>query len=116
MRDPSTRAWIQAMVTSREEPGLSIGIVYDQDLIWAKGYGFADRDKRLPATPSTLYRIASISKVFTSIAILQLRDAGKLQLDHPVRKHLSWFQVKGPQPDAAEITIRDLLRHTSGLA
>jgi len=77
-------AWVGARVAAREQPGLSIGIVYDQELIWAKGYGYADQEKKILATPSTLYRIASISKLFTSTAILQLRDAGKLQLDDPV--------------------------------
>jgi D-alanyl-D-alanine carboxypeptidase len=109
-------AWIEETVKAREEPGLSIGIVYDQDLIWAKGYGFANLDKRLPAAPSTLYRIASISKLFTAIAIMQLRDAGKLQLDDPVAKHLPWFRVKKIQPDSPDITIRHLLTHTSGMA
>ena len=55
-------AWIAATVAQREQPGLSIGIVYDQDLVWAKGYGFADLERRLPATPSTIYRIAPISQ------------------------------------------------------
>jgi hypothetical protein len=64
--------WLQASVASRQEPGLSIGIVYGQDLIWSKGYGFADVGKRIPASSSTLYRIASISKVFTAMAILQI--------------------------------------------
>ncbi len=109
-------AWIQAAVASREEPGLSIGIVYGQDLIWSKGYGFANVEKRIPANASTLYRIASISKVFTATAIMQLRDAGKLQLDDPVSKHLSWFKVKEPSRDAPPITIWTLLTHTSGLA
>jgi CubicO group peptidase (beta-lactamase class C family) len=108
-------AWMQAMVAAREEPGLSIGIVYDQDLIWAKGYGFANREKQQRATPTTLYRIASISKLFTATAIMQLRDAGKLQLDDPVSKHLPWFHVKNVRPDAPAITIRHLLTHTSGL-
>jgi D-alanyl-D-alanine carboxypeptidase len=109
-------AWLQATVASHEEPGLSIGIVYGNDLIWAKGYGYANVEKRIPATPATLYRIASISKVFTATAILQLRDAGKLQLDDPVSKHLSWFRVKEPRADAPPITIWHLLTHTSGLA
>jgi CubicO group peptidase (beta-lactamase class C family) len=109
-------AWIQAAVTSREEPGLSIAIVHDQDLIWSKGYGYANVEKRIPATPSTLYRIASISKVFTSTALLQLRDAGKLHLDDPVSKYLPWFQVKEPKPDTRPITIWHLITHTSGLA
>ena len=71
-------AWIEAKRKEREQPGLSVGIVYDQDLIWAKGYGMADVARENPATAATVYRIASISKLFTSTAILQLRDAGKL--------------------------------------
>lgn len=107
-------AWIGATAEAREQPGLSIGIVYDQELIWAKGYGYADQQKKIPATPSTLYRTGSISKLFTSTAILQLRDAGKLQLDDPIAKTLSWFKIKNPDPTRA-ITIRHLLTHTSGL-
>jgi len=109
-------SWLSASVASRGEPGLSIGIVYGNDLIWSKGYGFANVEKRIPATASTLYRIASISKVFTATAILQLRDAGKLQLDDPVSKHLPWFHIKEPRADAPPITIWHLLTHTSGLA
>ena len=68
-------SWVVATAATREQPGLSIGVVHDQDLIWAKGYGFADLQKKTPATPGTLYRIASISKLFTSTAIIQLRGA-----------------------------------------
>lgn len=108
-------AWIEATVASRELTGLSIGIVHDQELVWAKGYGFADLERNIPATPSTVYRIASITKVFTATAILQLRDAGKLQLDDPVGKHLPWFKIQNPFPESPPITIRHLLTHTSGL-
>lgn len=109
-------SWLQATVAAKEEPGLSIGIVYGNDLIWAKGYGMANMEKNVPASPATLYRIASISKVFTATAIMQLRDAGKLQLDDPVSRHLAWFKVKQPRPDSPPITIWHLLTHTSGLA
>ncbi len=108
-------AWVEATVADREQPGLSIGIVYDQELIWAKGYGFADVDSQIRATPATVYRIGSISKVFTATAILQLRDGGKLRLDDPVAKYLSWFKVKNRDPEGPAITIRHLLTHTSGL-
>jgi CubicO group peptidase (beta-lactamase class C family) len=108
-------AWIESQMAYRGLPGLSIGILYDQDLVWAKGFGFADVEKRTPATPGTIYRIASISKLFTSTAILQLRDRGKLQLDDPVARHLPWFKVKGPHADAPAVTVRHLLTHTSGL-
>ncbi|HMN31270.1 MAG TPA: serine hydrolase domain-containing protein, partial [Caldilineaceae bacterium] len=99
----------------REQPGLSIGVVYDQELVWAKGFGYANLERHEPATPQTLYRIASITKLFTSTAILQLRDAGKLQLDDPLSNFLSWFAIKQRFPEAPPITLRHLLTHTSGL-
>ena len=108
-------SWIDATVRSREQPGLSIGIVYGQDLLWAKGYGFADLARKVPASPSTAYRIASISKLFTSTAILQLRDAGKLRLDDPVAQHLAWFKIRNAHAEGPVITVRHLITHTSGL-
>jgi len=108
-------SWIAATVTQREQPGLSIGVVYDQDLIWAKGYGYADVERRVPATPSTIYRIASISKLFTATAIMQLRDAGKLRLDDAVSDRLPWFSIKKTYDGGPPITIRQLITHTSGL-
>ena len=108
-------SWIETTAKQREQPGLSIGIVYDQELIWSKGYGFADIGGKVPATPSTVYRIASISKTFTATAIMQLRDAGKLRLDDPVKQYIDWFLIRAASPDAPTVTIRHLLTHTSGL-
>jgi CubicO group peptidase (beta-lactamase class C family) len=108
--------WVEQHIADRGVPGLSIAVVYDQDLVWSKGYGFADLEKEIPATPSTVYRIGSITKLFTATAILQLRDAGKLRLDDPVSLYLPWFSVPNPFPDAPEITIRQLLTHTAGLS
>lgn len=108
-------AWITATVAQREQPGLSIGIVYDQDLIWAKGYGYADVERRAAATPATDYRIASISKLFTATAIMQLRDAGKLQLHDAVNERLPWFSIRKNYEVGPPVTIEQLLTHTSGL-
>ncbi len=108
-------AWVQHRVYKQEIPGVSIGLVYDQELIWTKGYGYANLEKKLPATPSTAYRIASLTKLFTATAILHLRDAGKLQLDDPVFKHLNWFHLDDRHNDSPVITIRHLLTHSSGL-
>jgi D-alanyl-D-alanine carboxypeptidase len=96
-------------------PGLSIGIVHDQRLIWARGFGHADAEKKIPATADTLYRVASISKLFTATAIMQLRDAGTLRLDDPVTAHLPWFAVKSEHTGAPPVTVRHLITHTSGL-
>ena len=108
-------AWIEARMAYRGEPGLSIAIVHDQDLVWARGFGYADLANRVAASADTRYRIASVTKLFTSTAILLLRDAGQLQLDDPVARHLPWFEIGQRQPEAEPITIRHLLTHTSGL-
>ena len=108
-------AWIEAQRVAHELPGLSIGIVHDQALVWSGGFGWADVERREPATADTLYRIGSITKLFTATALLILRDAGKLHLDDPLATHLPWFQMKTAAPDAGTITIRHLLTHTSGL-
>ncbi|MBI4642066.1 MAG: beta-lactamase family protein [Candidatus Tectomicrobia bacterium] len=108
-------AWIEAQMAYNGQPGLSIGVVYDQELFWARGFGYANVEQKIAAAPQTIYRIASITKLFTSTAILQLRDAGKLQLDDPITRHLPWFNIQNRYPDEPPITIRHLLTHTSGL-
>ena len=108
-------AWIESQMAYRGLPGMSVGVVYGQKLIWARGFGYADVEQKIPATPATIYRMASVTKTFTATAIMQLRDAGKLSLDDPVVKHLAWFKVKSRFADAPVITIRHLLTHTSGL-
>ena len=114
--------WLQAVLDFDRLPGLSLAVVHDQEIAYARGFGFADLAAGIPATPDTRYGICSISKLFTAIAIMQLRDAGKLGLDDPVSRHLPWFApqppdsaVPPPDPEAPPPTIADLLRHTSGL-
>jgi CubicO group peptidase (beta-lactamase class C family) len=108
-------AWIESQLAYSGVPGLSIAILHDQEMVWSAGFGRASLDPPRPATPDSLYRIASITKLFTSTAILQLRDAGKLQLDDPVVEHLPWFRIKQAHADAPVTTIRHLLTHTAGL-
>ena len=71
-------SWIKAQMEYRELPGISVGIIYDQELIYSKGFGFSNLELKTPATPKTVYRIASITKTFTVTAIMQLRNDGKL--------------------------------------
>lgn len=108
-------AWADWTARNREQPGVSIGIVYDQELIWARGYGYANIAKKIPATPATAYRIASISKTFTAHALLQLRDAGKLRLDDAISKWIPELQLAKIDPQSPAITIRQLLTHTAGI-
>ena len=107
--------WVDAKQAYDDIPGISMAVVYDQDIIWSKGFGYSNRDSRLPATPATLYSICSISKLFTSIGVMQLRDAGRLRLDDPIGRHLDWFNVRDKFPDAPPVTIEGILTHSSGL-
>lgn len=107
--------WIDSQLDYEDIPGMSAAVVYDQELVWSRGLGFADVDKKVPASPESIYSICSISKLFTSIGIMQLRDEGKLRLDDPIGKHLSWFNIQDKYPDAPEVTIGGILTHSSGL-
>ncbi len=108
--------WLEAEREYRRIPGVSAAVVVDQDVIWQGGTGFADRERKTPATPNTIYSICSISKLFTSISMLQLRDRGKLRLDDPIAKHLPWFALKSvSDEEAGPPTIEGLLTHASGL-
>ncbi len=107
--------WIQEQIAYQQIPGLSVGVVYDQEVIWSKGYGVEDLESQDPVTPATLFRLGSVTKLFTATAILQLRDQGKLRLDDPVAQHLPWFELQSSFEDAPEITLRHLLTHTAGL-
>jgi CubicO group peptidase (beta-lactamase class C family) len=108
-------AWIDAKLAYEKIPGISLGFVVDQDFVWSKGFGFADLRRREPATPRTIYSICSISKLFTSIAVMQLRDEGRLRLDDPVSKYLPWFKLPQASADSPEVTLRGLLTHSSGV-
>src|SRR6185436_7178624 len=73
-------AWMDGQIAYRGLPGIVVGVVSDQELVWAKGFGFADLNAKLAMTPATKFRMASHSKLFTAIAIMQLREEGKLRL------------------------------------
>ena len=109
-------AWMNAQMAYRQLPGVAVGVVSDQQLVWSKSYGFADVDAKVPLTASTKFRMASHSKLFTSTAIMQLRDQGKVRLDDPVVKYLPWFKPKPADADDPPITIEELLTHSSGLS
>ncbi|MBC7789077.1 MAG: serine hydrolase [Anaerolineae bacterium] len=107
--------WLDAQRAYDQIPGVSAAVVHDQTILWSSGFGHADVARKTPATPATIYSICSISKLFTSVAVMQLRDAGKLRLDDPVGRHLPWFNIKRSVAGAPEITVEGLLTHSSGL-
>ncbi len=108
-------ALIEGEQHDRNIPGVSAGIVYDQARIWERGYGYANLDKQIPADAQTVYRVASITKLFTSTMLMHLRDAGKLSLDDPIEKYLPAFQIKSSFADARPPTFRQVAAHAAGL-
>ncbi len=90
-------------------PGVVILVARDGKLLFCHGYGLADREEQIPATPTTQFRIGSLTKQFTAAAILRLRQDGKLSVDDPLAKYFPTY------PDGEKITLRQLLHHTSGL-
>ncbi len=111
-------AVVQEFMQARGVPGGALAVVKDRRLIYAKGYGWADREKEIPATPESLFRIASISKPVTAAAVLKLVEAGKLSLDAKafdiVRRSPLITNDQPMDSRLARVTIRELLQHTGG--
>ncbi|MDH3603536.1 MAG: beta-lactamase family protein, partial [Candidatus Tectomicrobia bacterium] len=93
-------------------PGLAIALTDREKLLRVSTYGFADVAAQIPITPDTMFETGSLGKPFTNIALLQLRDEGKLDLHAPVTQYLPWFRVRSDYPP---ITTHHLMNHTAGL-
>ena len=109
------RWMIKEKMAERKIVGLSIAIVDDQEIVWAEGFGFADKKKRIKAGPDTIYRAGSITKLFTATAAMQLVEAGLMDIDQPLQTYLPEFRINSRFPDSGPITPRLLMTHHSGL-
>lgn len=94
-----------------DEPGAAVLVLKGDNIIFDKGYGIADIDTRIPIDGNTFFNIASVSKQFTAVAILQLAEQGKLSLEDPVSKYFPEFKA----PFWTDIQIKHLLSHSSGV-
>jgi CubicO group peptidase (beta-lactamase class C family) len=106
-------AYIEAQMKSTGIPGVALAIVHGDQIVHMKGFGIADPAGR-PMTPQTPVMLASLAKPMTGLAIMQLFEAGKIDLDAPVQEYIPWFRV-ADEAASAQITVRHLLYHTSGL-
>jgi CubicO group peptidase (beta-lactamase class C family) len=95
-------------------PGLSLVIVKDDRVIYMKGLGYRDFERKVPVTPDTLFAIGSSTKAFTAMLVAMGADEGRISLDDSPKKFLPYFKLQDPDADA-KITVRDLLTHSSGL-
>lgn len=108
-------AYMDAAINTWKVPGLAIAIVRNDSVIYAKGYGVQDVNKRTPVDEKTIFAIGSSSKAFTAAAVAMLADEKKVELDASVTRYLSGFQLADAYA-TREMTVRDLLSHRSGLS
>jgi CubicO group peptidase (beta-lactamase class C family) len=112
---PEIERLFQSFVERAQPPGAVLGVVVDGELVWVKAAGVREKTNNAPVTPETVFRIASMTKSFTAMAILKLRDEGKLSLDDPVTKYVPELtKLSYPASDSPVITIRHLLTHSEG--
>ncbi|RCS54046.1 serine hydrolase [Bremerella cremea] len=107
------KAAVQYEVSQHDLPAFSISLVDNKQIVWADGFGYQDADKKVPATSQTIYRVGSVSKLFTDIAVMQLVEQGKLDIDAPVQEILPDFTPENPYD--TPITLHQLMSHRSGL-
>src|SRR5437762_5127164 len=105
--------WLQQEVEAKRLPSLSIALVDDQRVVWSRGFGFADPKKQNRATGDTIYRVGSVSKPVTALAIMLLVQMGLIDLDAPITDYLPEFKPRNPS--GKKITLRQMLSHHSGL-
>ena len=102
------------LMQQRGWPSLSIAIVLDQKIIYSQAFGYADVDKKIPATTNTIYRVASMTKLFNATMLMQLAERGKVNLNDPLIKYIPAYKPKY-LPNTGPTTLRQLATHTSGL-
>jgi len=107
-------AYVDGQMREQRLPGLALGIVQGDQIVHLKGFGVADPSGRA-VTPQTPFMIGSVTKSFTALAIMQLVEQGKVNLDTPIQRYLPWFRV-ADEAASAQITVRQLLNQTSGLS
>jgi CubicO group peptidase (beta-lactamase class C family)/D-alanyl-D-alanine dipeptidase len=104
---------IRYEVAAKSLPALSIALVDRSGEVWSEGFGFQDAAQNVPATADTIYRVGSVSKLFTDLAVMQLVEQKKLDLDQPVQDYLPSFAPGNPF--GGPITLRQLMSHRAGL-
>ena len=112
---PEIEKLFNTLIERAQPPGAVFGVIVDGELVWVKAAGVREKTSDAPVTPDTVFRIASMTKSFTAMAILKLRDDGKLSLDEPAAKYVPELaNLPYPTTDSQVLTIRHLLTHSEG--
>lgn len=109
------RSRIEKLMDDKEIASFQVAVARNGEIIYEEGFGWADVERRIPTTTSTMHLVASIAKPFTSTALMILSERGKIDLQEPVNRYLSRGQLIAYRGDASEATIARLLLHTTGL-
>lgn len=104
---------IQDVIQSHELPGLAIGVVADNEIVYARGFGVKNVETRAPVSMTTIFHMASISKPFVATAIVQLVERGQVRLDAPIVTYLPHFKLDDDR--YGDITVQQMLSHVSGM-
>ena len=109
-------AWMQNLTRKLDLPGVSVGLVHGRELVYAKSFGYADINQKLIASDQTVYSVASLSKLFTAVGLMQLVEKRQIELDDAAVQYIpELYQLQSSREDIESITIRSILRHTTGL-
>ena len=106
---------IRAKMKQRNVPSIAVAVAQGNKILWEQGFGWADREKRIPADANTMYSLASISKSLTATALMTLVSAGKIDLDKPINNYLGDAKLHARVGDANEATVRRVANHSAGL-
>jgi CubicO group peptidase (beta-lactamase class C family) len=109
------REGVQRGMVEHSIPSLAVAVAQGNTVLWEGGFGWADRERRISATPHTLYSLASISKPITATALMILKERGLLNLDHPINNYLGESKLRAWVGNVDEATVRRVANHTSGL-
>jgi CubicO group peptidase (beta-lactamase class C family) len=109
------RGYIRAQMVEQSVPSISVAVAKDGKILWEESFGWADREKRIEATPHTMYSLASISKPITTTGLMTLVQAGKVDLDKPINDYLGNAKLRARVGDAKDATVRRVANHTAGL-
>lgn len=109
------RRFIQEGIDNRQAPSMAVAVVKDDLIIWAEGFGYADLERKTPATPDSIYLLASVSKPITATGLMILKDRGLVELDAPANRYLRGAKLRAYVGDAEEMTLRRIANHTAGL-
>jgi CubicO group peptidase (beta-lactamase class C family) len=108
-------AAIESAMAETNVTGLSIALVDGQNVVWSRGFGYADKEANVPAAADTIYEIGSLSKTFAATAVMRLVEEGRMDIDQPLTRYLPGFSINQRFPASGPITIRSILTHHSGI-